>query len=51
MNDNEWCPASGSEDEYRPLPELDIVQCFECNRFFYLTKWLRMPRHKTAVEK
>lgn len=51
MTPEEWCPASGSYDEYLPQEEADYVICFECNRSLYLTKKLQIPWHKKTQPK
>ena len=47
VTESEWCPASGSDDEYWADDRADQVQCHECERYLYLTTGLRLPRHKT----
>jgi hypothetical protein len=40
-----WCPASGSEDEFVWLLNSDEVRCVECHRYLHLTKRLTLPKH------
>lgn len=44
-----WCSASGSEDEYRISEHMDTVQCSACQRWLYLSRQCRLPRHKREV--